>query len=70
MKKRVRKFDEINPIEFLLLRQKLGFGKYRKVGKRDNEKLKILLRVALERIQEIEKDDFIEIGERKRRVKV
>jgi hypothetical protein len=35
MKKRVKKYEEASPVEFLLLREKLGIKRYRKTTKRD-----------------------------------
>ena len=69
MKPRVKKFEEVSPVEFLLLREKLGLKRYRKTRKRDEEKRKILLRLALKKIGEMEQDDFIPLGFRRRRVK-
>jgi hypothetical protein len=69
MKRRLKKFEEGSPVEFLLLREKLGMKRYRKGSKRDEEKRKILLELGLKRIEEKEKDDFILLGYRKRRVK-
>jgi hypothetical protein len=70
MKKRVKKYEETSPVEFLLLREKLGLKRYRKTAKRDEEKRKILLELALKKIEEKEKDDFIPLGYRKRKVKI
>jgi hypothetical protein len=70
MKKRVKKYEETSPIEFLLLREKLGLKRYRKTTKRDEEKRKILLELALKKIEEKEKDDFIPLGYRRRKVKI
>ena len=67
---RTTKFEEIPAYEFLLLRQKLGIGKYRKTRERDKEKTAVLLRLALKRMEEAEKDDYIEIGPRRRRLKI
>ncbi len=69
MKLRVKKYEEGSPIEFLLLREQLGIGRYRKRSKRDDEKREILLKLALKKIEEKEKDDFILIGNRRRKVK-
>jgi hypothetical protein len=69
MKRRLKKFEEGSPVEFLLLREQLGMKRYRKGSKRDEEKRKILLELGLKRIEEKEKDDFILLGYRKRRVK-
>lgn len=70
MNQRIKKFEEISPSEFLLLREQLGMGRYRKQFKRDEEKRKILLRLWLKTIEEREKDDFIPVGFRRRKVKI
>jgi len=70
MKKRVKKYEETSPVEFLLLREKLGLKRYRKTAKRDEEKRKILLDLGLKKIEEKEKDDFIPLGFRRRKVKI
>jgi hypothetical protein len=70
MKVRVRKFEERSPVDFLLMRDKLGFKRYRKTKKRDEEERKILLEMALRTMQEKEKEDFIPVGYRRRRVKI
>jgi hypothetical protein len=62
MKLRIKKFEEGSPIEFLLLREQLGMGRYRKRSKRDEQKRKILLELGLKRIEEKDKDDFILVG--------
>jgi hypothetical protein len=68
MKVRIKKYEEGSPIESLLLREQLGMKKYRKRLKRDEEKSKILLDLGLKRIEEKEKDDFLTLGYRRRRV--
>lgn len=70
MKTRIKKYDEASPVELLLLRNKLGLGRYIKTGKRDDEKRTLLLDIALKKIEEKEKDDFIPVGFRRRRMKV
>ena len=70
MKKKVKKYEETSPVEFLLLREKLGIKRYRKTTKRDEEKRKILLDLGLKKIEEKEKDDFISLGFRRRKVKI
>ena len=70
MKKRVKKYEETSPVEFLLLREKLGLKKYRKTAKRDEEKRKILLELGLKKIEEKERDDFISLGYRRRKIKI
>jgi len=70
MKQRRRKYEEGSPVEFLLLREQLGLGRYRKRSKRDEEKRNILMELGLKKIQEKEEDDFIPVGYRRRRVKI
>ena len=70
MKARKRKYEEILPVDFLLLREKLGIRRYRKNVKRDEEERKILLDLGLKKIEEKEKDNFISTGYRKRKVKI
>jgi hypothetical protein len=70
MKKRVKKYEETSPVEFLLLREKLGMKRYRKTTKRDEEKRRILLELALKKIEEREKDDFLSLGYRRRKVRI
>ncbi len=70
MKQRRRKYEEGSPVEFLLLREQLGLGRYRKHLKRDGEKRKILIEFGLKKIEEKEKDDFIPMGYRRRKVKI
>ena len=70
MKLRIKKYEEGSPVEFLLLREKLGMRRYRKRSKRDEGERKILLELGLKRIEEKEKDDFIPAGYRRRKVKI
>jgi hypothetical protein len=70
MKRKVREFQEQSPLEFLLLREKLGIKRYRKTSVRDWEKKQILMRLALKRIEEREKNDFLVLGFRRRKVNV
>jgi len=70
MKRRVRQFEEQSPLEFLLLREKLGMKRYRKTLARDQEKKQILLQLGLKKIEEREKDDFLPLEFRKRKVNV
>ena len=70
MKPRIKKYGEGSPVEFLLLREQLGMRRYRKRSKRDEEKRKILLELGLKRIEEKEKEDFILVGYRRRKVKI
>jgi len=55
--------------EMLLLRDRLGLRRYRKTTQRDPEKRKLLLDLALKRIEKAERDNFVLIGLRKRRVR-
>ncbi len=70
MKVRRKKFEEVSPIDFLLLREKLGIKRYRKQVKRDTEEREILLDLAIKKMEEKEKDDFILIGNRRRKIKI
>jgi len=54
--------------EFLLARDKRGMGKYRKQTPRDPEERAILLDLALKKIEKAERDNFILLGFRRRRV--
>ena len=56
-------------VEMLLLRDRLGHKRYRKTAKRDPEKRKLLLELALERIEKAERGNYTLIGPRKRRVR-
>ena len=55
--------------EILLLRDRLGLRKYKKTAKRDPEKKELLLQLALKKIERAERDNFIPVGFRKRRVR-
>jgi len=69
MKKRLKKFEDVSPMEFLLLREKLGLGRYWKITKRDEEGGRNFSELGLNKIEEKEKDDFILLGYRRRTVK-
>ena len=56
-------------VEMLLLRDRLGLGRFRKTTERDPEKKEILLELALRRIEKAERENFIPLGPRKRRVR-
>ena len=70
MKVRMKKYEEVSPVEFLLLREELGFKRYRKSVKRDGEERKILLELGLKKMEEKEKSNFIPVGYRRRKVKI
>ena len=70
MRIRMKKFEDVSPMEFLILREKLGLGRYRKNTKRDEGKRKILLEMGLKKMEEREKDDFIPLGYRRRKVRI
>jgi len=70
MKIRKTKYEEVSPLEFLSLREKLGIGRYKKTRIRDIAKKKLLRDLALKKMDQAEKDDYILIGERKRRLKI
>ena len=70
MKRKIKKYEDVSPVEFLVLRDKLGLRRYRKTAKRDEEERKILLELGLKKIEEKERDDFIPVGYRRRRLKI
>ena len=70
MKTKVKKFKEISGIEMILLRQKLGFKRYRKTRSRDKRKKEILLKLALKKIEEKEREDFLLVGFRRRKLTI
>lgn len=70
MKERIRPYKNNSAVEVLLLRDRLGMKKYRKRLKRDPEEKEILLELALNKIKKAEKNSFIPIGFRKRRVRL
>lgn len=70
MRVRTKTFEEIFPIEFLEMRERVGFKRYRKRTKRDKEKREILIGLGLKKIEEKEKEDFIPVGFRRRKVNV
>jgi hypothetical protein len=52
----------------LLERERLAMGRYRKTRERDPEERRLLLELALERIRESERTDYLPVGFRRRRV--
>ncbi len=64
------KFEDISPLDFLVLREKLGIKRYRKMFRRDPEKRKLLLYLAMKKMEEKEKDDYIPIGFRRRKLNI
>lgn len=69
MKMRVRKYEDLSPTDFLLLREEVGLGRYKKQMARDAEEREILLDLAIKKIEDKEKDDFIPIGYKRRRLR-
>jgi len=61
--------DRASSVQMLLLRDRLGYRRYRKSTKRDPEKRKLLLELALKRIEKAERGNYELIGFRKRRVR-
>lgn len=70
MKTRTKKYEDVSPLEVLILRDGMGLRRYRKTIKRDEEKRKILLELGLKKMEEKEKGDFIPVGDRRRKVKI
>jgi hypothetical protein len=63
------KRQKASATEMLLLRDRLGLRKYRKTVKRDPEKRELLLKLALNKIEKADRDNYISVGFRKRRVR-
>lgn len=61
-------YVETSPIDIVLLREKLGFDRYVKTQERDPEKRRILLELALEKARQVDRECFVKIGERRRRM--
>ena len=61
--------QQTSATEMLLLRDRLGLRKFKKTAKRDPEKKELLLELALKKIEKAERDNFIQVGFRKRRVR-
>ena len=53
----------------LLLRDRLGLRRFTKTAKRDLEKRELLLDLALKKIEKAERDNFVQVGFRRRRVR-
>ena len=70
MKIKIRPYKSDSAVEVLLLRDQLGMKKYRKQLIRKPEEKEILLELALNKIRKAEKNSFMAIGFRKRRVKL
>jgi len=70
VKVRVKKYEDVSPVGLLVLRDSLGLKRYRKSNKRDEEEREILLDLGLKKMEEKEKDDFIPVGYRRRRLKI
>ena len=67
-RERRRVFEEKSPIDTVLLRQKLGFGRYIKTEEHDPEKRRLLLEMMLEKAKQVDRKCFVKIGERRRRM--
>jgi hypothetical protein len=70
MRRRVKKYEDESPLVSLLLREKLGLKRYRKTLERDEAKKQILLQLGLQKIKEREKDNFLPLGFRRRKVNI
>ena len=62
--------NRTSSVEMLLLRDRLGYKRYRKTAQRDPEKRQLLLEMALTRIAKAERGNFTLVGPRRRRVKL
>ena len=70
MRERRRKYEDRSAVDFLLLRDKLGLRRYRKQKKRDEEERRILIDLGLKKIRESEKEDFILIEYKRRKLEI
>lgn len=70
MKLRVKKFRDEPAGELLVLRDRLGLGRYRKTVERDEEEREILLALGLKTMEKREKDDFVPLGARRRKLRL
>jgi len=67
-RERRRRYTEVSTIDIVLLREKLGFGKYVKTRERDPEKSRLLLELMIEKARRVDRECFVKIGERRRRM--
>lgn len=67
---KIKKYKEKSKTGFLLLRQKLGFSRYIKTTPRDSQKKELLINLALKIIQEREKNDYVLLGPKYRKVNI
>ncbi|MEW6569548.1 MAG: hypothetical protein AB1390_00010 [Nitrospirota bacterium] len=70
MRKRIKAYEEISPVEVLLQIDAMGLKRYKKTTKRDPEEREILLRLGLKKIKDREENDFIAVGYRRRKLKI
>ena len=61
--------QQTSAIQMLLLRDRLGLRRFKKTAKRGPEKKELLLELALKKIEKAERDDFTQVGFRRRRVR-
>ena len=61
--------QQTSAVEMLLLRDRLGLRRFTKTAKRDPEKKDLLLALALNKIEKAERDNFVQVGFRRRRVR-
>lgn len=70
MKAKVKKYKEVSPVDFLLLRENLGLNRYRKTAQRNEEEKKILLELGLKKIEEKDRSDFLFVDYKRRKLKI
>ena len=70
MRERRKKYEEGGGVDVLLLRDRLGVGRFRKTRGRSAGKRELLLDLWLRTMEEREKDDYLPLGPRKRRLKL
>ena len=68
MRERRKKYGDGGSIDVLLMRDRLGVGRYRKTRGRSVEKRELLLDLWLRTIKERERKDYLRLGQRKRRL--
>jgi hypothetical protein len=67
---RIKKYQEKSSLESLILRDRLGLSRYRNQNEREENKRKILLDLALKKMQSKEKEDYISLGFRRRKIRI
>ena len=69
MRERRKKYEEGGGVDVLLLRDRLGVGRFRKTRGRSPLKRQLLLDLWLRTMEEREKNDYLPLGPRTRRLR-